>query len=83
MPPLESRRLGLKFSMENCPGWAMAGGPWIKPSEAMRQLVWSRTDLRGGKGKIKMQLAMPQPSTEPWRDYQGITVLALSQAAGQ
>jgi len=74
---LESRRLGLKFSMENCPGWAMAGGPWIKPSQAMRELVWSRTDLSGGKGKIQMQLAMPQPSNEPWRDYQNIAVLAF------
>lgn len=71
---LESRRLGLKFSMENCPGWAMAGGPWIKPSEAMRQLVWSRTDIQG---HVKIQLPMPQPSNESWRDYKSIAVLAF------
>lgn len=79
---LECRRLGLKFSMENCPGWAMAGGPWIKPSQAMRQLVWSRIDIRGGKGKIKMPLAMPQPSSEPWRDYNSIAVLAFPRPLG-
>lgn len=77
---LECKRLGLKFSMENCPGWAMAGGPWIKPSEAMRQLVWSRTDVHGGK--LKLQLAMPQPSNEPWRDYHGIAVLAFPKPLG-
>jgi hypothetical protein len=27
----ESQRLGLRFTMQNCPGWAMAGGPWITP----------------------------------------------------
>ena len=27
----ECKRLGLRFTMQNCPGWAMAGGPWIKP----------------------------------------------------
>ncbi len=75
---LECRRLGLKFSMENCPGWAMAGGPWIKPEEAMRQLVWSRNDIRGGK-KVEIQLTMPQPSEEPWRDYKSVAVLAFPQ----
>jgi hypothetical protein len=74
---LECERLGLKFSMENCPGWAMAGGPWIKPSEAMRDLVWSRTDILQGGKTIKMQLRMPQPSDEPWRDYKSIAVLAF------
>jgi hypothetical protein len=32
----ECRRLGLSFTMQNCPGWAMSGGPWIKPENAMR-----------------------------------------------
>ena len=27
----ECQRLGLRFTMQNCPGWAMSGGPWIKP----------------------------------------------------
>ena len=35
----ECRRLGLSLSMHNCPGWAMRGGPWIKPENAMRHLI--------------------------------------------
>ena len=35
----ECARLGLKFEMQNCPGWAMSGGPWITPGKAMRKLV--------------------------------------------
>lgn len=73
----ESRRLGLRFTMQNCPGWAMSGGPWIEPSNAMRHLVWSRTDVSGGSKLSNKELAQPQPSIEPWRDYQDITVLAF------
>ena len=71
----ECRRLGLRFTMQNCPGWAMSGGPWIEPSNAMRHLAWSRTDVSGGK--VNMSLPVPQPSDESWRDYKDITVLAF------
>ena len=27
----EAKRLGLSFTMQNCPGWSMSGGPWITP----------------------------------------------------
>ena len=72
----ECRRLSLRFTMQNCPGWSMAGGPWIKPENSMRHLVWSRTDIDGGK-QVAMDLAVPQPSSEDWRDYKDITVLAF------
>ena len=35
----ECHRRGLKFKMQNCPGWSMSGGPWITPDRAMRKLV--------------------------------------------
>lgn len=73
----ECRRLGLRFTMQNCPGWAMAGGPWIQPQDAMRHLVWSRTDIQGNGGVASQALPKPQPSDEPWRDYTDITVLAF------
>ena len=71
----ECRRLGLRFTMQNCPGWAMSGGPWIKPSNAMRHLVWSRTDVENGTTAVS--LAQPQQSFEEWRDYKDIAVLAF------
>jgi len=73
---LECRRLGLRFTMQNCPGWAMAGGPWIKPENAMRHLVWSRTDLVGG-GDVSVLLPKPQPSKEKWRAYRDVAVMAF------
>lgn len=72
----ECKRLGLRFTMQNCPGWAMSGGPWIEPKDAMRHLAWSRTDVNGGAG-IYVKLPVPQPSEEDWRDYRDVTVLAF------
>jgi hypothetical protein len=72
----ECRRLGLRFTMQNCPGWAMSGGPWIEPSNAMRHLAWSRTDVTGA-GRIAATLPLPQPSDDAWRDYRDIAVLAF------
>jgi hypothetical protein len=59
----------------------MAGGPWITPDKAMRHLVWSRTDLRGGS-KQSVVLSQPQPSQEEWRDYRDIAVLAFPTLEG-
>lgn len=76
----ETQRLGLRFTMQNCPGWAMSGGPWITPDKAMRHLIWSRTDVTGGQA-LTAALAQPQPSGEPWRDYRDIAVIAFPTPA--
>lgn len=73
----ECDRLGLRLTMQNCPGWAMSGGPWIAPENAMRHLVWSRTDLTGNEEVLKQGLVKPSGSAEDWRDYRDITVLAF------
>lgn len=77
----ECRRLGLRFTMQNCPGWAMSGGPWIKPSNAMRHLAWSRTDITGNSNEIGQNLPVPQPNSEDWRDYQDLMVIAFPTPA--
>ena len=73
----ECRRLGLRLTMQNCPGWAMSGGPWIAPSNAMRHLVYSRTDVHVTGDVVTAQLPLPEPSAEEWRDYRDVTVLAF------
>jgi hypothetical protein len=77
---VECRRLGLRFTMQNCPGWAMSGGPWIEPSNAMRHLAWSRTDMDGGQ--TGGNLPRPQSGNEDWSDYKDIAVLAFPTPAG-
>ena len=77
----EAKRLGLRFTVQNCPGWAMSGGPWIKPENAMRILVSSKHIVKGGQ-PINLKLKMPQPSSEEWRDYRDIAVLAFPTPEG-
>ncbi|HEX8546572.1 MAG TPA: glycosyl hydrolase [Cytophagaceae bacterium] len=77
----ECKRLGINFLMNNTPGWATSGGPWIEPSNAMRNLTWSRTDVSGGK--IVNQLLPPgEGISEEWRDYKDVTVIAFPTPAG-
>jgi len=76
----ECKRLGLRFTMQNCPGWAMSGGPWIKPENAMRTLVYSRADVEGGN--VEITLEKPKPSSESWRDYRDIAVVAFPRLEG-
>ena len=73
----EAHRLGLRFSLQTCPGWAMSGGPWIKPEQAMRHLSYTRTDVTGGK-----EAELPIPQQEDWRDWQDIAVLAFPTPQG-
>jgi len=56
----ETERRHLAFAMQNCPGWAMAGGPWIAPANAMRVLTASRTDFSGGAVEIDLARG-PEP----------------------
>ena len=77
----ECKRLDLRMAMQVCPGWAMAGGPWIKPEHAMRHLAVSRTDVEGGHAG-RMTLSNPYAKSEPWRDYRDIAVIAFPAPEG-
>ena len=77
----ECKRLGLDFTMQNCPGWATAGGPWIKPGNAMRHLVWERTDVEGG-GRVSVKLPRRTYKDEAGRDYRDIAVIAFPAPEG-
>ena len=77
----KAESLGLRLTVQTCPGWSMAGGPWITPENAMRELVWSRTDVPVGT-KVSGPLAKGIVSNEAWRDYRDIMVLAFPTPLG-
>lgn len=77
----EARRLGLRFTMQNCPGWAMSGGPWIKPEDAMRHLTSTRTDICGG-GPVAVGLPVAVDDLQDWKDYRDVAVLAFRTPLG-
>jgi hypothetical protein len=43
----EADRLGLEMTMAASGGWSETGGPWVKPEQAMKKVVWSETDVSG------------------------------------
>lgn len=76
----ECRRLGLRFVMHNCPGWSMAGGPWVPADKAMRELVLSRTEAMPGQ---RIRVSKPQKAADAaWRDYRDIAVVAFPTPVG-
>ena len=44
----EARRLGLALCLANCSGWSTAGGPWVKPEDSMKRVVFTETPVKGG-----------------------------------
>jgi len=67
---IEGNRLGLEMSIFSSPGWSEAGGPWVKPEEAMKRLVWSETAV---EGPLNFSGKLPQPPSNegPVRDLSG------------
>jgi len=43
----ECDRLGLEMTMHSAGGWSETGGPWVKPEQAMKKVVWSETRVEG------------------------------------
>src|SRR5512134_886779 len=63
----ECDRLGLEMTMHSSGGWSETGGPWVKPEEAMKKLVWSETRVAGPKG-FSGTLALPPSGNGPFQD---------------
>jgi hypothetical protein len=62
-----AKQLDLEMSIFSCAGWSEAGGPWVTPQMAMKKLVWSETDIEGGK-RFEGKLATPPSNEGPVRD---------------
>lgn len=39
--------LDIEVGLFNCPGWSQSGGPWVKPSQAMRYLSYVKDTVSG------------------------------------
>lgn len=53
----EAGRRGIEIYMFNSPGWSQSGGPWIKPEQSMRRVVWNEVAASGGKFAAKVRNA--------------------------
>ncbi len=66
----EGGRIGVDIGLFNSPGWSQSGGPWVKPSQAMRYVVLPETRVRGPQ---RFEGKLPAPVGE----FQDIAVLAF------
>ena len=73
----ECQRLGLEINLNNAPGWAGSGGPWIKPEQASQKVVTSETIV---SGPAHFDAVLPQPRTTG-NFYRDIVVLACPAPA--
>jgi len=61
--------LNIEIGMFNSPGWSQAGGPWVKPAEAMRYLSSSELKVTG---PLKIESTLKKPNV----NFQDVRVLA-------
>jgi hypothetical protein len=66
--------LNIEIGIFNSPGWSQSGGPWIKPTQAMRYLTSSQLMVKG-------PLALNKTLEKPQDDFQDVKVIAYPVAS--
>jgi hypothetical protein len=56
----EADRLGLELAIASSPGWSETGGPWVKPEDGLKKVVWAATEIDPGKRFTGKVAAPPQ-----------------------
>lgn len=78
----EADRLDLELAIAASPGWSETGGPWVKPADGLKKLVWSQVDVAPGK-RPAGALPMPPGITGPFQDLApGLTIEELISGHG-
>ena len=72
----EAGRLGLELGLFASSSWN-AGGAWIKPENASRQLLCREIKVQG-PGRVRMEIPLPEGVTAQWKD---VAVLAVPEGA--
>jgi hypothetical protein len=81
----EAHRVGVEIMMFNAPGWSQTGGPWIKPEQSMRRVIWNEVPASGGpfSGRVRNEtqeidlIAFGGSTGKIRHEPQDIAVLAL------
>jgi len=69
-------KLGLEEAIAGSPGWSESGGPWVKPAQGMKKLVWSETVVQGGQ-PFTGALPKPPSTSGPYQNIPIIDFLAM------
>jgi hypothetical protein len=68
----EAQRLKLEMGIFSSAGWSETGGPWVKPEQAMKKLVWSETSIEGPV-HFTVKLLQPPSSNGAFGSLRGQT----------
>ncbi|WP_327195186.1 glycosyl hydrolase [Sphingomonas sp. LH128] len=63
----EADRLGLELAIASSPGWSETGGPWVKPEDGLKKLVWTEAAVPAGR-RFSGNLAAPPTVSGPYQD---------------
>ena len=63
----EADCLGLEMAIFSSAGWSETGGPWVRPEQAMKKLVWSETNVAGPR-TFSDKLPQPPSNNGPIRN---------------
>jgi len=69
----EAGRLGLEINLNNAPGWAGSGGPWITPELATQRVIFAENVIGGGSA---LSVSLAKPSGIRHDHYKDIAILA-------
>lgn len=58
--------IGMETAIASAPGWSSTGGPWVKPENAMKKLVWRTVEVSAaaparGRKAAEQAIALPEP----------------------
>ena len=81
----EAERLGIRILLGAGPGWCGSGGPWVKPEESMKHLVFSETQISGNR-EVNIELPIPEQRSTTWHNmknpyYEDVAVYAVPCSA--
>ena len=68
-------KAGVDIGLFNGPGWSQSGGPWVKPSEAMRYLAHTQMRVTG-------PVTLRQQLSVPGSNFQRTAVIAFPSTQG-
>ena len=75
----EAKRFGIELCLANCSGWSSSGGPWVRPEDAEKDIVFAETVVKGGSaftGKLPC-------AKNPHGFYRDLKVLAFPRPASE
>lgn len=58
--------LHLEMAIAGSPGWSESGGPWVKPEDGMKKIVWTEMRVKSGMSNIK--ITAPAGTTGPMQN---------------